>query len=116
MDFALSEDQQMLQDAAREFAQGELAPRAAASDAAETYVAEQVALCGEMGFMGMGVPERFGGSALDAVSASLILMEINQACASTGITVSEHNSLVCGGLLQFGTDERQARYLPYLEG
>ncbi len=114
MDFELSEDLQMLQEAARDFADGELAPRAAENDATETFVAEQIALCAEMGFCGMAVPEAYGGSDLGALASSLVLMEINRACPSTGVTLSVHNSLACGSLIQFGTEEQKQRYLPKL--
>ena len=114
MDFELSEDQQMLQQAAREFAQNELAPRAVEADRAETFVADSVRLCGEMGFLGMSVPEGYGGSALGAVGSVLVLVEINKACAATGTTVSVHNSLACESLVRFGTEAQKKRYLPRL--
>jgi alkylation response protein AidB-like acyl-CoA dehydrogenase len=114
MDFDLTEDQRMLQAAARDFAQRELAPRAAASDASETFVREQIDLCCPMGFLGMAVGETYGGSALGAVGTSLVLMEVNRACASTGVTLSVHNSLTCESLMRFGSDEQKERYLPRL--
>lgn len=114
MNFELSEDLQMLQDAAREFAQSELAERAVEADRAETFVAESVRLCGEMGFLGMSVPEAHGGSALGAVGSVLVLTEINKACAATGTTVSVHNSLACESLVRFGNEEQKQRYLPKL--
>ena len=73
MDFELSEDLQILQQAAREFAEAELAPRAAASDEAESFVAEQIKLCAEMGFLGMTVPETYGGSELDIMSRYFVI-------------------------------------------
>ena len=112
MDFELSEDQQMLQDAAREFARNELAERAVASDAEETYVGEQMRLCAEMGFWGMSIPEAYGGSELGAVGTSLVLMEVNRACASTGTTLSVHNSLCAEAIVLAGTEEQKQRYLP----
>ncbi|MGE0192005.1 MAG: acyl-CoA dehydrogenase family protein [Planctomycetota bacterium] len=114
MDFDLTEDQRILQEAAREFAENELAPRAAASDAAEDFVREQIELCREMGFLGMAVSEAYGGSELGAVGTSLVLMEVNRCCASTGVTLSVHNSLTCESLMRFGTDEQKQRYLPKL--
>ena len=114
MDFDLSEDQRILQEAAREFAENELAPRAAASDAAEGFVREQIDLCKEMGFLGMAVSEAYGGSELGAVGTSLVLMEVNRCCASTGVTLSVHNSLTCESLMRFGSDEQKQRYLPKL--
>ena len=114
MDFDLTEDQRILQEAAREFAENELAPRAAASDAAEGFVREQIDLCKEMGFLGMAVSEAYGGSELGAVGTSLVLMEVNRCCASTGVTLSVHNSLTCESLMRFGSDEQKQRYLPKL--
>ena len=114
MDFDLPEDLQMLQQAAREFAQNELAPRAAEADKEESWVGEQIKLCAEMGFLGMAVPEQYGGSDLGALGSSLVLMEINKACAATGTTVSVHNSLTCESIAQFGSDEQKQRYLPKL--
>ncbi len=114
MDFELPEELQMLQEAARDFAQAELAPLAKESDKTESFVAEQIRLCAEQGFMGMAVPEKYGGSELGAVGTSLVLMEINKACAATGTTVSVHNSLTCGGILIAGNEEQKQRYLPKL--
>ncbi len=114
MDFELSEDQRILQETARDFAERELAPRAAASDAAESFVREQIDLCRDMGFLGMAVSEEYGGSDLGAVGTSLVLMEVNRCCASTGVTLSVHNSLTCESLMQFGSDEQKRRYLPRL--
>ena len=114
MDFDLPEDLQMLQQAAREFAQNELAPRAADADKEESWVGEQIKLCAEMGFLGMAVPEQYGGSDLGALGTSLVLMEINKACASTGTTVSVHNSLTCESIVRYGGDEQKQRYLPKL--
>ncbi len=114
MDFDLSEDLQILQQAAREFAESELAPRAEKSDAEESFVSEQIALCSEMGFLGMTVPEAYGGSELGSLGTAVVLMEINRACPSTGTTLSVHNSLACESLLRYGTDEQRQRYLPKL--
>lgn len=114
MNFDLSEDLQILQEAARDFAEQELAPRAAASDATETYVAEQIKLCGENGFMGMTVPEAYGGAELGALGTVVVLIEVNKACAATGVTVSVHNSLACESLLRYGTEDQKQKYLPRL--
>ena len=114
MDFDLPEDLVMLREAAAEFAAKELAPRAAASDASETFVREQIDLCREMGFLGMAVEEDYGGSALGAVGTSLVLIEVNKACASTGVTLSVHNSLTCESVQRFGSDDQKQRYLPKL--
>jgi len=114
MDFELSDDLQMLQQATRDFAANELVERAVASDRDESFVAEQVRLCAEMGYLGMVIPEAYGGSALGSLGMALVLIEINRACASTGTTVSVHNSLASDAVVRFGTDEQKQRYLPRL--
>jgi alkylation response protein AidB-like acyl-CoA dehydrogenase len=114
VDFDLSEDLVMLQESARDFAQRELAPRAALADAREEFVREQVRLCAEMGFLGMVIPEAYGGSGLGTLGTTLVLIELNGACASTGTTVSVHNSLTSEALLHFGTEDQKRRYLPRL--
>ncbi|MDJ0974740.1 MAG: acyl-CoA dehydrogenase family protein [Planctomycetota bacterium] len=114
MDFDLNEEMQVLQEAAREFAQGELAPRAAEADKNEAWVGDQVRMCGEQGFLGMAVSEEYGGSELGAVGTSVVLMEVNKACPSTGTTISVHNSLVCEALMRYGTDAQKQTYLPKL--
>ncbi len=116
MDFDLTEEQALLQQTARDFAQRELLPRAAQADQEEAFVAEQVRLCAEMGFLGMAVPEAYGGSGLGAVGTALVLIELNRACPSTGTTVSVHNSLTSESVLRFGTEAQRRRYLPRLAG
>jgi len=76
MDFALTEEQQMIQDAAREFAQSEIAPVAAEFDLSGEFPLDTIRAAGELGFMGVEVPEAYGGSGLDAVSYALIMIEI----------------------------------------
>ncbi len=114
MDFDLTEDQLLLQETARAFAQAELEPRAAKADAEETFVTEQVRLCAEQGFLGMTIPEAYGGSALGSVGTTLVLIELNRSCAATGTTVSVHNSLCADAIVKFGTEEQKRRYLPRL--
>ncbi len=114
MDFELSEELQLLQETARDFAEQELAPRAAEADRTEAFVAEQIRLCGENGFMGMSVPEEYGGTALGSLGTTVVLIEVNKACASTGVTLSVHNSLACASLVRFGTEEQKQKYLPRL--
>jgi butyryl-CoA dehydrogenase len=114
MDFDLPEDLEILRATAADFAAAELAPRAAATDEAETFVAEQVRLCAAQGLLGMSIPEAFGGSDLGSVGTTLVLIEVNRACPSTGTTLSVHNSLCAESVVRFGTPEQQARYLPRL--
>lgn len=111
MDFSLTEEQQMVRDAAKEFADEVLAPLAGEADHEAKFVWEQYRQAGELGFAGMLVPEEYGGSDLGSVALSLALMEISRACASTGVTLSVHNSLVCGALLEKGSPEQKEKFL-----
>ncbi len=111
MDFRLNEEQEMIRDAARDFADSVLAPLAAQADREKKFVWEQFKQAGELGFAGMLVPEEYGGSDLGSVALSLALMEVSRACASTGVTLSVHNSLVCGATLAYGTPEQKSRFL-----
>ena len=114
MDFAHSEDLQMVRDAAREYADKWVAPGAAARDLDETFPIEQFRKAGEYGFTGVAVPETYGGAGLTNQALCLVLIEVNRACASTGVTLSVHNSLCCAPLLKFGTEEQKRKYLPRL--
>ncbi len=111
MDFALTEDQQMIQDAAREFARNEIAPVAAEFDRSGEFPSETIAKAGELGFMGVEVPEEFGGAGLDSVSYVLMMAEISAADASHGTIVSVNNSLYGVPLLEFGSDEQKQAFL-----
>jgi alkylation response protein AidB-like acyl-CoA dehydrogenase len=114
VDFDLPEDVIALKDGAREFADRELAPRAAKADEEEDFVTEQVAACAEAGWLGMSVPEQYGGSGVSSLGASVVLQELARACASTAVTVSVHAGLVCGALLRYGSEEQKKRHLPRL--
>ncbi|MBI1850478.1 MAG: acyl-CoA dehydrogenase family protein [Planctomycetes bacterium] len=114
MDFELDEDLTLLRDTARQFSEEELRPRADALDREHTFPIAEFRKAAELGFAGVLIPEEFGGTALGNVALSLLLIEINRACASTGVTVSVHNSLVCGPVTKFGSADVQKRYLPRL--
>ncbi|HEU4412602.1 MAG TPA: acyl-CoA dehydrogenase [Polyangiaceae bacterium] len=107
MDFDLTEEQKMLQSTARDFAQREVAPLAAELDKTGRWPTELVKRMGELGFMGVAVPEEHGGSGLDAVSYVLAMEEVSAACASTGVIMSVNNSLFCDPVLKFGTPEQK---------
>lgn len=111
MKFALTEDQQMIQDAAREFAQNEIAPVAAEFDETGKFPAETIKAAAELGFMGVEIPEEYGGSGLDSISYALVMSEISAADASHGTIVSVNNSLFGVPLLQFGTEEQKQKFL-----
>jgi alkylation response protein AidB-like acyl-CoA dehydrogenase len=114
MDFDLTEEQRMIQDAARDFAADVVAPGAAERDRTGEFPIAEFKAAAEQGFAGVLVPEAYGGSALGNVALSLILVEVNAACASTGVTLSVHNSLCSAPLVKFGTEEQKRRYLPRL--
>jgi butyryl-CoA dehydrogenase len=117
MDLTLSEVQRMVQDNAREFATREVATRARALDRSGEWPAELVQRLGELGYMGMAIPDTWGGGGLDTVSYALAMEEICAACASTGVIMSVNNSLYCDPVYKFGTDEQRREFLePYAAG
>jgi len=109
--FQLSEEQLMIRQAARDFAQSELKPGVIERDEHQKFPAEQVKKLGELGFLGMMVAEEFGGSGLDAVSYVLVMEELSKIDASASVVVSVNNSLVCYGLEAFGSDYQKEKYL-----
>ena len=111
MDFALTEEQQLIQDAAREFARNEIAPVAAEFDQSGEFPSETIRQAAELGFMGIEIPEEYGGSGLDTVSYVLVMMEISAADAAHGTIVSVNNSLFGVPLLEFGTEEQKQKFL-----
>ena len=111
MDFSLTEDQQMIRDAAREFAQKEIAPVAAEFDHSGEFPAETIKAAAELGFMGIEIPEEYGGAGLDPVCYALVMAEISAADAAHGTIVSVNNSLFGVPLLEFGTEEQKQKYL-----
>jgi alkylation response protein AidB-like acyl-CoA dehydrogenase len=111
MDFQLSDEQQMLQSVAREFAQSEVAPVAAKFDASGEFPFETIRKAGELGFMGVEVPEEYGGAGLDAISYVLMMEEVAAADAAHSTIISVNNSLYCGAILKFGTEEQKQKYV-----
>jgi alkylation response protein AidB-like acyl-CoA dehydrogenase len=114
MDLNLTEEQKLIQEKAREFARKELEPIASKLDELGKPPIEQFRKLGELGFLGLMVPEEYGGSKTDTVSYVLVIEELSRACASTGIMVAIQNSLVCQPIALFGTEEQKKRYLPDL--
>jgi butyryl-CoA dehydrogenase len=111
MDFEFTDEQKMVRDTARDFADREVRPRAADVDANARYPQETILKLAELGFLGIFIPPEYGGSGLDQVSYSVIIEELSRACAATGVIVSAHNSLVCYPLLRFGTEDQKRKYL-----
>ena len=111
-DLSLSEEQLLVQKTAREFARDKVLPKAAEIDENKKIPSELIAQMGTLGFMGIDVPEEFGGSGLDRLTYMLVVEEINRACASTGVVLCTHVSLAIEPLLRFGTDAQKKRWLP----
>ena len=112
MQYPLTDEQKLIQQTAREFADNEVAPSADAHNREGRFPAELVKKLGELGFMGMLIPEEYGGTALGNFCLVLALEEINRACASTGITLSVHSSLASGPIVEWASEELKKKYLP----
>jgi len=111
MNFEETETHQMVRQTIREFAEAELAHDAAERDEKEVFPYEGIKKLGELGFMGVTVPEENGGSALDMISYAIVVEELGRVDASVSIIVSIQNSLVCYPLELFATDEQKERFL-----
>jgi len=114
MDFQLTEDELAIQELARDYARDVCGPGVAARDKAEEFPAEQIGKAGELGLMGLLVPEEYGGAGLTNLALSLALVEINRVDASTGVTLSVHNSLCCSCINRWANEEAKQKYLPKL--
>ncbi len=111
MQFNPTEEQKAVQTTAREFATNEVLPKAAEIDREHRHPAELVKRMAELGFLGIAVPDEYGGSGLDHVSYALAMEEVSRACASTGVIMSVNNSLVCDPIYRFGTEEQKKEWL-----
>jgi butyryl-CoA dehydrogenase len=111
MDFELTDEQQLIRDAVREFAEAEVVPIAAELDRDHRFPYELLPKLAEMNLMGMPYPEKEGGAGADYVSYVIAIEEISRACASTGIIVSAHTSLATWPIFKFGTQTQKDRYL-----
>ncbi len=114
MFFELTEEQQAVRDAAREFAQKELKPGVIERDAKGEYPTEQVRMMAELGFMGMMTSPEYGGGGMDTLSYVLAMEEISKVDNSCSVIMSVNNSLVCWGLEAYGTESQKAKYLAKL--
>jgi alkylation response protein AidB-like acyl-CoA dehydrogenase len=110
--FTLTEEQRMIQQTAREFADAEIAPAADRHNREERFPLEIVKQLGKMGFLGMIIPEQYGGSQAGNLALVLALEEVNRVCASTGVTMSVHNSLVASPIVHWASEELKREYLP----
>jgi alkylation response protein AidB-like acyl-CoA dehydrogenase len=111
MQFQFTEEQLMIQQAARDFAQNELKPGVIERDEHQKFPAEQIKQLGELGFLGMMVDPKYNGAGLDTVSYVLAMEELSKIDASASVVVSVNNSLVCYGLEKYGSEEQKEKYL-----
>ncbi|MEY4380989.1 MAG: hypothetical protein RJA92_369, partial [Bacteroidota bacterium] len=111
MDFNLTEEQLMIQSAARDFAKTECLPGVIERDEKQQFPKEQILKLAELGFMGMMVSPAYGGAGMDTISYVLAMEEISKIDASVSVCMSVNNSLVCWGLETFGTEEQKQKYL-----
>lgn len=111
MDFELTEEQRLVQQMARDFAEREVAPKARELDREGRWPSELVSRMAELGLLGVAIPAEHGGAGGDNVSYALAMEEIARACASTAVIMSVNNSLVCDPLLKFGTPDQKQRFL-----
>ena len=111
MDFKLTEEHLMIQQAARDFAKMELLPGVIERDEHSKFPTEQVKMMAELGFMGMMVDPKYGGSGLDSISYVLAITEISKIDASAAVIMSVNNSLVCAGIEKYCSEEQKQKYL-----
>jgi alkylation response protein AidB-like acyl-CoA dehydrogenase len=111
MDFKLTEEHLMIQQAARDFAKMELLPGVIERDEHSKFPTEQVKMMAELGFMGMMVDPKYGGSGLDSISYVLAITEISKIDASAAVIMSVNNSLVCAGIEKYCNEEQKQKYL-----
>lgn len=116
MDFELNQDQKLLQTTVRHFVEKEIKPIAIQIDETQTIPETLIAKMRQMGMLGCYLPEAYGGSGLDILSYVIVVEEVSRACGSSGILISAHTSLACDPILQFGSEEQKARFLPALAG
>ena len=114
MQFTLSDEQRMIQETARDFANNEIAPVADRHNREGKFPLEIVKRLGKMGFLGMSVPEEYGGTGAGNLALVVALEEINRVCASTGVTMSVQNSLVNAPILHWGNEDIKRKFLPRL--
>ncbi|MDP3046555.1 MAG: acyl-CoA dehydrogenase family protein, partial [Chloroflexota bacterium] len=114
MDFDLTDDQRMIRDMVRDFAQKEIAPIAAEMDKTEEFPWPVVRKMGKLGLLGLPIPEKYGGAGADTVSYAIAVEEVSRASGSLGITLAAHCSLGSSPIYLFGTEEQKHAFLPPL--
>ena len=114
MDFQLSDEQRMWQQAVHDFCSAEVKPLAAEMDEKATLNQDAVRKMGPLGLLGLNIPEEYGGAGMDAVSAAIALEELGWACGGTALSIAAHNGLGCAPIANFGSDEQKMKWLPGL--
>lgn len=112
-----NETHQMLKNNLKDFVDGELIPRAAEIDKNHSFPADLVKKMGELGLLGINVPEKYGGTGLDYLSYVIAMEEISRGCASCGVIMSAHNSLYLGPILHYGSEKQKEEFIrPFVNG
>ncbi|BDG59245.1 acyl-CoA dehydrogenase [Caldinitratiruptor microaerophilus] len=114
MNFFLTDEQQALREAVREFAEEEIAPRSAEYNRRHEFPRDNFRRLAELGYLNMQLPEKYGGQGLDWVSYTIVVEELARACAATAVIYEVHSSLHSEAIYRFGTEEQRMRYLPRL--
>ena len=114
MNFHLTEDQKMIRDSVREFAQRRILPNRMIWDEGQIFPNELFKEMGGIGLMGMLVPEQYGGAGLGYIEYKIAIEEVASVCGSVGLSMAAHNSLCTGHILQFGSEDQKRKYLPKL--
>ena len=111
MDFEYTEEHRLIRQTVREFAENELAPGARERDEKQEFPHNEIKKLGELGFMGVTIPDEYGGAGLDYIAYMIVIEELSRVEAAVGIIVAVNNSLFCGGIYKFGTEEQKQKYL-----
>jgi alkylation response protein AidB-like acyl-CoA dehydrogenase len=114
MDFELTDEQQLIRETARDFTDNEIVDRARENDRNEHFDLELVAKIADQGYLGAIVPREYGGAGLDYLTYALVVEEVGRGCSAMRTVISVQTSLVCSGILRWGTEEQKQKYLPKL--
>ena len=114
MNFDLSEDQVMIQQMVKDFAEREIKPYINQWDKDEIFPLETMKKMGELGLLGIFIPEEYGGSGFTYFEYATVLMELGKVCGGVGLSVAAHNSLCTGHIFYHGSEEQKKKYLPKL--
>ena len=114
MDFELTDEQQLIRETARDFTDKEIVDRARENDRNEHFDLELVAKIADQGYLGAIVPREYGGAGLDYLTYALVVEEVGRGCSAMRTVISVQTSLVCSGILRWGTEEQKQKYLPKL--